>query len=259
MELVRLVCWNRQLAKEHARLLARQGWKIDASELRPSGFIGQFRDNPPAVVVLDLDRLPSHGREVGVALRGSKTTRRIPLVFAGGAPEKVERIRAELPDAVFTRWEGIAAAIETALAHPPAEPVRPATHMERYTGASLPRKLGLKSGMVVSQLGAPERFEDLLEGCDVQVLPDITRHTGMVIWFVRSRRELEEMPYMAAKLPEGCGFWVMNPKQSSRYRVDFNQNDVRDAGLAAGLVDYKVCAVDSDWTGLKFAPRRSPK
>jgi 6-phosphofructokinase 1 len=42
-----------------------------------------------------------------------------------------------------------------------------------------------------------------------------------------------------------------------RYKVDFNQNDVRRAGLAAGLVDYKVCAVDSDWSGLKFARKQA--
>jgi hypothetical protein len=38
--------------------------------------------------------------------------------------------------------------------------------------------------------------------------------------------------------------------------VDFKQNDVRAAGLAAGLVDYKVCAVDADWSGLKFARKK---
>jgi hypothetical protein len=38
--------------------------------------------------------------------------------------------------------------------------------------------------------------------------------------------------------------------------VDFNQNDVRAAGLTVGLVDYKVCAVDADWSGLKFTQKK---
>ena len=41
-----------------------------------------------------------------------------------------------------------------------------------------------------------------------------------------------------------------------RYRVDFNQNDIRLTGIEAGLVDYKICAVDADWSGMKFARRR---
>jgi hypothetical protein len=66
-----------------------------------------------------------------------------------------------------------------------------------------------------------------------------------------------EMAYMSARLPEGCSVWIIHPKQTSRFKVDFNQNDVRAAGLEAGLVDYKVCAVDADWSGLKFARKKS--
>jgi len=81
--------------------------------------------------------------------------------------------------------------------------------------------------------------------------------TKLAIWFVRSRHELEsEIEYTAARLPDGGSVWIVYPKQASRYRVDFNQNDVRRAGLAAGLVDYKICAVDADWSGLKFARKR---
>jgi hypothetical protein len=40
-------------------------------------------------------------------------------------------------------------------------------------------------------------------------------------------------------------------------RPDFNQNDVRNAALAVGLVDYKVCAVDSQWSGLKFTRKKT--
>jgi hypothetical protein len=49
--------------------------------------------------------------------------------------------------------------------------------------------------------------------------------------------------------------WLVHPKRTGKYHADFNQNDVRDQALAVGLVDYKVCSVDSDWSGLKFAWR----
>jgi hypothetical protein len=131
--------------------------------------------------------------------------------------------------------------------------------MQRYAGSSLVKKLGFKPNMKIALLGASEDFGEKLgelpEGVEIQTR--MTRQTELAIWFVRSRRELEaEMEYLGVRLPDGGSVWIVHPKQTSRYRVDFNQNDVRDAGLAAGLVDYKVCAVDADWSGLKFTRKR---
>ena len=71
---------------------------------RASSSMKEFRKDPPDAVVIDLDRLPSHGREAGVFLRGSKSTRLIPLLFVctegvEGDPEKVARVKETLPDA----------------------------------------------------------------------------------------------------------------------------------------------------------------
>jgi hypothetical protein len=45
------------------------------------------------------------------------------------------------------------------------------------------------------------------------------------------------------------------PKKASGVATDMNENDVRRIGLAAGLVDVKVCAVTDVWSGLKFVRR----
>src|SRR5271170_6732849 len=151
---VRLVSWNDDLARERARELIALGFNVDARSLRDcGGIVGHFRDAAPDAVVLDLDRLPSHGREVGVMLRDSKTTRHLPLIFAGGAPDKVERIRGELPDAVFTHWDGIADAVRHALAHPVAAPAVATSHMQRSAGTRLPRKLDIRPGTQAAVLG----------------------------------------------------------------------------------------------------------
>src|ERR1041385_1425909 len=76
--LVRLVSWKEDLARDHARALENAGFRVDASPLVPK--MSQFRANAPAVVLIDLYRLPSHGREVAVSLRSSKATRMIPIV-----------------------------------------------------------------------------------------------------------------------------------------------------------------------------------
>lgn len=239
--------------------MRQAGFEVDASPLETGRVIGVFRANPPAATVIDLDRLPSHGREVGVALRGSKFTRLIPLVFAGGATEKVERIRQELPDAFFTEWSGIKPVLAKALKHAPHDPVAPTPHMQRYAGSPLVIKLGFKPDMKAALLGPPEGFEETLGDLPAGVIIQarITSQTQMALWFVRTRADLDtETKFVSAKLPPGCSLWIIHPKKSGGLRVDFNQNNVREAGLAWGLVDYKVCAVDADWSGLKFARKK---
>lgn len=259
MASIRLVCWNQDLARERAHVLRDAGFTVDASPLSTSGLIGHFRSKSPAAVLIDLDRLPSHGREVAIVLRNSKSTRYIPIVFAGGLAEKVDRVRRELPDAGFTDWKGVGTALKKALKRALVAPVQPVAHMQRYARASLVKKLGLKPGMKVAVLAASDDFEEKLgelpEGVDLQ--PKVTRETTLAIWFVRSRKELDAgLEYLIARLPQRGGVWIVHPKQTSRYRVDFNQRDVMATGFAAGLAVSKVCAVDADWSGLMFRRKK---
>ena len=193
-------------------------------------------------------------------LRESKTTRHLPLIFAGGAQDKVERIRAVLPDAVFTPWDGIADAVRHALAHPVMAPVIATSHMQRFTGTSLPRKLDIKPGMQLAVLGDFDGFEetlgDLPEGA--ALVRRFSSETKLALYIVRSARELAAaFEHATARLPKTASFWIIHPKRTKTVSVDFNQNDVREVGLARGFVDYKVCAVNSEWSGLKFARRKT--
>ena len=52
--------------------------------------------------------------------------------------------------------------------------------------------------------------------------------------------------------------WIAWPKQASGVASDLTQQHVREIGLATGLVDYKICAIDATWSGLLFT-RRKPK
>ncbi len=262
MPLIRLISWNPDLARERASVLRAAGFTVDASPLGVSGLIGHFRKVSPAVVLIDLDRLPSHGREVAIVLRNSKSTRYIPIVFAGGLAEKVERVRRELPDAVYTDWKNAGNALKKALKMRLAAPVKPVAHMQRYAKSSLVKKLGLQPGMKVAVLAAPDDFEEKLgeppEGVEFQA--KVTRGTAVAIWFVRSREELAaDLEFMIARLPEHGGIWVVHPKQAGRYRADFNQRDVMAMGFAAGLAVSKVCAVDADWSGLMFRRKKSER
>lgn len=259
MKLVRLICWNAEVAPERKRRLEAARFRVDSSPHIPGRIVGQTRDIAPDAVVIDLDQRPSHGREVAIALRQSGSTRRIPIVFAGGAAEKLERIKTELPDAAFAEWAAIGPAIRQAIATAPTLPVKPTAHMERYAATPLTQKLGIKPGTQLSAIAAPDHFADLLgelpEGAEIATR--VTRATTLAIWFVRSLPEVAAAvdgltPYVLS----GRQAWLAAPKKSGKYRVDFTMEDVRLSCLEAGMVDYKICAIDADWTGLKVARRK---
>jgi hypothetical protein len=50
--------------------------------------------------------------------------------------------------------------------------------------------------------------------------------------------------------------WILWPKKASGVRSDVDERAVRAFGLARGLVDYKIAAIDATWSGLCFARRR---
>jgi hypothetical protein len=197
------------------------------------------------------------GRDVGVALRHSKTTRSVPLLFVAGDPEKVERVRQSLPDAVYTTWDRIRLALEDAIANPPAVTVVPRSVLAGYSGTPLAKKLSIAPNAVVALVDAPPGLEDLLgdlpEG--VKVRRQTKGRRNLTIWFTRSSKDLEDGIVRMARLAEQGPLWIAWPKQTSPLKSDLTQAEVRKIGLATGLVDYKVCAIDAIWSGLLFTRR----
>jgi hypothetical protein len=127
-----------------------------------------------------------------------------------------------------------------------------------YSGTPLPKKLGVKPGAGVALVGAPAGFERRLgaESLGAVVSRRGRRPADLVVWFVPSRRHLDQdLPRVAARLAPGGGLWIAWPKKASGVATDVTESLVRRAGIAAGLVDYKVCAIDTIWSGLKFARR----
>ncbi len=76
------------------------------------------------------------------------------------------------------------------------------------------------------------------------------------ILFVKSVAPLKkDFPRLMKRLAPAGMLWVSWPKKSSGVQSDLSENLIRDYGLAEGLVDVKVCAVDEIWSGLKFLRR----
>lgn len=243
--------WKAEEAEQRARLLRALGHEVDASEV----VSGTIRELPRAQVdafVVDLDRLPSQGRDVGVALRRAKTSRPVPLVFAGGSPEKVARVRELLPDAIFAAWDGIAAALDSPTA--PADPVVPESNLAGYSSTPLPQKLGIKEGTAVCLVRAPAGFslDGLPEGAAVRRRGE--RDLTMV--WVRAPGEAERVWDRLAADEKVDDVWIVWAKKASPQYAGVTQASVREPGMARGFVDFKVCAIDETWTGLRFKRRR---
>ena len=260
MTRIRLIHWNADEAKERIKGLRAAGYQVDYDALTPDLLRG-VRKSPPAAVVIDLARLPSHGREVALSLREYKDTRAVPLVFVEGEPDKVEKIRTLLPDAAFSSWPQAHTAIAAAIAAPPRNFVVPSERSTGYSGTPLPKKLGIEKNAVVVVIDAPKDFARTLD-----VLPDgaelrtrATKERSLTIWFVKSARRYQAQfrPVMLAL--SGAPLWVAWPKKTSGVESDITETIVRDVALAHGLVDYKVCAIDETWSGLKFSVRAVEK
>jgi len=257
MSRVCLFHWHAAEARERAGRLRAAGYRVEVLAEFDLERLRAMREDPPQAFVIDLSRLPSQGREVGGWLRRQKATRHVPLVFVGGEAEKLVKVRQILPDAVYTDWKRVAADLKRALAAPPAKPAVPGT-MAGYSGTPLPRKLGIKAGTTVLLLGAPQGFEatlgELPEGA--RVLRRAGRPAPLVLLFSRSAADLERRFAQATKsLAERGALWLLWPKKASGVATDLSEAGIRSFGLARSFVDYKICAVDETWSGLRFARR----
>jgi hypothetical protein len=256
---VRLVHWNRDEAEERAGVLRALGFEVASDLPEAPALLRALSDEPPDAVVVDLSRTPSHGRDLALAIRTRKATRGVPLVFVGGEAEKVARVRELLPDATFTSWEEIAAILPLALAAPPADPVVPSSALAGYSGTPLPRKLGIAAGTALALLAAPSEVATILGElpAGVAVTESLSSETSLAIWFVRSRRDLDDGVARVAAALGDARLWIAWPKKTSALAGDAGEREVRAAGLAHGLVDFKVCAIDATWSGLCFTRRRA--
>jgi hypothetical protein len=181
------------------------------------------------------------------------------MVFAGGEPDKVARVKKVLPDAVYTEWSKIRSAVKQAIKQAPKEPHVPGT-FDSYAGTPLPKKLGIRPGITLALLGAPKDFDKTLGklSTDVHVVYRAGNNAELILSFVKSVAELKRR-FPAAKrtlAPKGA-LWIAWPKKTSGIKSDLTQQIVREYGLSNGLVDYRICAIDATWSALRFAHRRA--
>jgi hypothetical protein len=130
--------------------------------------------------------------------------------------------------------------------------------MAGYSGRPLIKKLGIKEGYRVAFVNAPDDYDSILG-----TLPDAVENLSLsegeldfVQAFYTERNKLEdEFPALKAAIVKDGMLWISWAKKASKIATDLDENIIREIGLAQGLVDVKVAAVDNKWSGLKFVYR----
>ena len=129
-----------------------------------------------------------------------------------------------------------------------------------YSGTPLARKLSLKDGMRVWWDGIPDAVRDEIEreGLVLDILDSPEPPIEMAHIFVTDYADMEaKLAALRPLLAPGGFIWVSWPKKASKVATDITEDRIRDAILpSTDLVDVKVCAVDSTWSGLKLMVRR---
>jgi hypothetical protein len=136
--------------------------------------------------------------------------------------------------------------------------------MAGYSGTPLVAKLGIRPGARLAMIHSPAGFAATLGALPpgvalplgVALAPAEGWRCDVVLLFVTSQAQLAaELPAALGGLAAAGGLWVAWPKRASGVPTDLTEDAVRAAGLAAGVVDNKVCAIDETWSGLRFVVR----
>jgi CheY-like chemotaxis protein len=245
-----LVHWHEAEAAQRAERLRSFGhdvvvhWQQDGGGELTRALAGE----PPDAFVIDLGRLPSHGREVATWLRRKKSLRHVPIVFVPGDAAKTERIRVLLPDAVFAPWGRLRTALARAIAA-----------SRDHSATPVWKKLGVRAGDRLVVVRAPGDVVGALGELPAGARLDrrLTGTARVVLLFCRTIAELRsDWPRALSCVDEAGGLWIAWPKQAAGRVGDLSRDLVRAFGLEQGLVDNKVCSIDGVWSALRFARRR---
>jgi CheY-like chemotaxis protein len=134
---VRLLHWNAARAATRAVRLRAAGYEVDARTPSGAATLRALRASPPAAVLIDLSQAAAQGLEMATALRWSKATRHVPILFVEGAPESIAQTKRALPEATCTTWRQIRSALRQALARPPVRrPNAPGSGAARARGSN---------------------------------------------------------------------------------------------------------------------------
>ena len=133
-----------------------------------------------------------------------------------------------------------------------------------YSRTPLAKKLGIKQGNIVLVMNSPKPYLEFFHEFPSEVVLLTKQNTYTTVdfihIFVTSQKQLEQLFAKAKPMLKKNGMlWISWPKKTASIKSALNKFDVMRYGLANGLVDVKVAAIDTDWSGHKFVYRKEDR
>jgi CheY-like chemotaxis protein len=254
---IRVIHWKAAEAGPLVQACRKAGFEVDYTERDGGAICRAIRKDNPAAVVIDLSQMPSHGREVAIWLRSTKSTRSIPIIFAGGEEDKVSAVRTILPDAIYCEIDKIGKILKHAVRESRSESgarlVAPPQMMERAAWKSAAQKLGLEADSVVSVVQPPRDFPGLLGDFPASVEFQ-EEQAPLTLWFIHEMDELLSSLRRMRAVATSTKLWILWRKGSAN---GVTQNSLRETAREFGLVDYKICSVDKRWSAMLFTRKKA--
>lgn len=133
-----------------------------------------------------------------------------------------------------------------------------------YSGTPLAKKLGIKEGFTIRVFNAPKRYIEFFHEFPRDVVISTSTGEKESLDFVHIFTTTEEVLVTSFKeakalLKKNGSLWISWPKKASKITTEVDKYQIMKYGLDNGLVDVKVAAIDSDWSGLKFMYRKKDR
>lgn len=129
-----------------------------------------------------------------------------------------------------------------------------------YSGTPLGKKLGYRDGMRVFVDAMPDGIRHAIEASTGEqpgwLFVPAPGLEAAHIFVMQGAAMNDKLRALRALLDPGGFIWVSWPKRASKVSTDITEDVIRTLAFPLGLVDVKVCAVDSTWSGLKLVIRK---
>jgi hypothetical protein len=185
--------------------------------------------------------------------RSQDQIRHIPIIFVDGDPNRIEHLRAALPDAIYTSRIKLLAALKRAKLV--ANPAAPA-----YRNRTAAQKLGIEEHMRVAVIDAPRGYAQAIgplpTGAEFEEEP--MEALPVTLWFVRDAESFRAaIPGIRERAAARLRVWVAYPKRQSRTTPEITARFILESSRAAGLATRKSCSLGETWNSLLFALRKA--
>ncbi|MDP9054599.1 MAG: hypothetical protein M3N93_09905 [Acidobacteriota bacterium] len=259
MARVRIVHWKESHAAPLVEACRACGVEAEYDAVPFQQLAKMIRSSLPDALVIDLTCLPGQGREAAVYLRRTKYARHLPLVFVDGDIEKVKKVKEQLPDATFTTRLRLCPKLSAALRNRVADPVLPPPMEARFALRTVAQKLGIKPGSRAAVIEAPRNYAAVIGElpAGAELVEDPASSCAVTLCFVEAPGVLKDLLSRTAKLANRTKLWILWRKGGAgEPMLKLTPKLIREAGIEAGLVDYKICGANAQWSAMAFARKK---